>query len=101
MKNRSPDLFDNDGFLLYGREWDRGVAEELARFQGIGDLKEDHWKVIDYIRAYYLEHDRAPMIRKLCQVTKLSLGQIYALFPLGPAEGACKIAGLKKLDGCS
>ena len=28
------------------------------------------------------------------------LKEIYELFPLGPAKGACKIAGLPKPDGC-
>ena len=93
-------IVDSMGFLVAETEWTREIALELAKIQGINELTEAHWKVLDYIRNYYLEHDRAPMIRKLCQVTGLRLQQIYALFPLGPAEGACKIAGLQKLDGC-
>ena len=30
----------------------------------------------------------------------LRLREIYELFPMGPAKGACKIAGLPKPDGC-
>ena len=32
--------------------------------------------------------------------TGLRLKEIYELFPLGPARGACRVAGLPKPDGC-
>jgi len=41
-----------------------------------------------------------PMIRKLCKSTGFKLNEIYALFPSGPAKGACKVAGLPKPTGC-
>jgi TusE/DsrC/DsvC family sulfur relay protein len=47
-----------------------------------------------------IEDDMAPMVRKICQHTGLRLREIYDLFPMGPAKGACKIAGLPKPDGC-
>jgi len=40
------------------------------------------------------------MIRKMCKDTGLDLKKIYALFPSGPAKGACKLAGLSKPTGC-
>ena len=48
----------------------------------------------------YREFEIAPMIRKMCKETGLSLRQIYELFPSGPAKGACKVAGLPKPTGC-
>jgi tRNA 2-thiouridine synthesizing protein E len=63
-------------------------------------LTEKHWAVITCIREHYLAHGMAPMIRALCQHTGLRLREIYALFPSGPAKGACKVAGLPKPDGC-
>ena len=97
---RNMNLIDEKGYLVEGAGWDKDIALKLAEFQGINSLSAEHWKVLDYIRNYFEEHDRAPMIRKLVQVTGLSLGEIYSLFPLGPAQGACKIAGLRKLEGC-
>ncbi len=92
---------NEEGFLIKPEEWDRQVAEILARAEeGIAELTEDHWAVINYIREYYKEKKMAPMIRKLCQHTGFSLRYIYQLFPSGPAKGACKIAGLPKPDGC-
>ena len=40
------------------------------------------------------------MIRTICKETNLKLKDIYVLFPLGPARGACRVAGLPKPDGC-
>ncbi|UCF77871.1 MAG: TusE/DsrC/DsvC family sulfur relay protein [Candidatus Eiseniibacteriota bacterium] len=92
---------NEEGFLLNHEEWGREVAETLAREEeGLEVLTDDHWKVVSYIRDYYLEKNLAPMIRRLCQNTGFQLRYIYELFPSGPAKGACKIAGLPKPDGC-
>jgi TusE/DsrC/DsvC family sulfur relay protein len=92
---------NEDGFLVHPEEWDRKVAEILAREEeGIENLTDEHWAVIDYIRQYYLENSNAPMVRSLCKATQFSLKRIYELFPSGPAKGACKLAGLPKPDGC-
>lgn len=91
---------DEEGFLKNPDEWDDEVAVMLARADGIEEMSEKHWAVVRYIREYYLEHHIAPMIRKLCQNTGLRLKEIFELFPLGPARGACKVAGLPRPDGC-
>jgi len=91
---------DEDGFIQDPERWDEEVAKALAETEDIKELTEDHWKVINYIRQYYLQFGVAPMIRKLCKETGFKLKQIYDLFPSGPAKGACKIAGLPKPTGC-
>ena len=89
------------GFLVRPEEWSEDVALFLARDQeGLSALGADHWAVIRYIRAFYLEHGLAPMIRKMCKATRLTLKTLYVLFPSGPAKGACKVAGLPRPDGC-
>jgi tRNA 2-thiouridine synthesizing protein E len=91
---------DEEGFLVDFEDWTNNAAAILASEQGIKELTEEHWQVIKYLREYYKEFKIAPMIRKLCKDTGLSLKQIYELFPSGPARGACKIAGLPKPTGC-
>jgi TusE/DsrC/DsvC family sulfur relay protein len=92
---------NEEGFLINHEDWEKDVAEALAREEeGIDNLTEDHWSVIHYIRDYYLEKNLAPMVRKLCKNTGFQLRYIYELFPSGPAKGACKVAGLPKPDGC-
>lgn len=91
---------DEDGFLQDPEVWNEDVARDFAGTEAVEDLTDDHWKVIHYLRNYYLEFGIAPMIRKLCKETGFKLKQIYDLFPSGPAKGACKLAGLPKPTGC-
>jgi tRNA 2-thiouridine synthesizing protein E len=91
---------DEDGFIQEPDQWNKDVAKALASTEGVDDLTEDHWKVVEYLRHYYLEFGVAPMIRKLCKESGFPLKRIYELFPSGPAKGACKVAGLPKPTGC-
>lgn len=91
---------DEDGFILEPTEWNEKVAAALASTEGVDTLTDEHWKVVNYLRNYFLQFGVAPMIRKLCKETGCDLKTIYALFPSGPAKGACKVAGLPKPTGC-
>lgn len=92
---------NEEGFLAQPESWNAAVAAALARQEeGLDGLTPEHWKVIDFIRSFYLETQMAPMVRKVCQASGFTLKRIYELFPSGPAKGACKLAGLPKPDGC-
>lgn len=91
---------DEDGFIEDPAVWSEPLAVAIAKIEDVENLSEDHWKVINYLRTYYLQFGIAPMIRKLCKETGYDLKTIYELFPSGPAKGACKIAGLPKPTGC-
>lgn len=91
---------DEDGFIVNPELWNEEVAKAFAKEEGIEELTEEHWKVINYLRDYYQQFQVAPMIRKLCKETGFNLKKIYELFPSGPAKGACKLAGLPKPTGC-
>ena len=91
---------DGNGFLTTPEIWDEELARIIANQDGITELTERHWDVIKVIRQNYEEKGMAPMIRQICKTTGLKLREIYELFPLGPARGACRVAGLPKPDGC-
>ncbi len=91
---------DEDGFIVNPEQWDENVAAYFCKDEGIEELTDEHWKVINYLRDYYQQFEVAPMIRKLCKETGCNLKKIYELFPSGPAKGACKVAGLPKPTGC-
>ena len=91
---------DEDGFMEEPEEWNEAIAKALATTEGVDDLREEHWKLVHYLRDYYLKFGIAPMIRKLCKETGFPLKKVYELFPSGPAKGACKVAGLAKPTGC-
>lgn len=91
---------DEDGFLVSLDQWNEEVALFLAKEEGVEELTEDHWKLINYLKGYFAEYGIAPMVRKMTKESGYSLKEIYDLFPSGPAKGACKIAGLPKPTGC-
>ena len=91
---------DEDGFIedfaCYNESWVRLVKKE----EGIDELNEEHWKVINILQDYYKKNGIAPMVRILSKLTGFKLKHIYELFPSGPGKGACKMAGLPKPTGC-
>ncbi|MEW6290312.1 MAG: TusE/DsrC/DsvC family sulfur relay protein [Thermodesulfobacteriota bacterium] len=92
---------DEDGFLTKGmEEWNQGWVEYVKALEGITDLTDEHWKVINALQDYYKKNGIAPMVRILSKTTGFPLKRIYELFPSGPGKGACKMAGLPKPTGC-
>lgn len=92
--------FDGDGFLTTPEKWNDEIAIAIAREDGIEEMNEKHWAIVRVIRSNYEEKGMAPMVRTICKETGVKLREIYELFPLGPARGACRVAGLPKPDGC-
>jgi len=76
--------------------WDRQVAMELARMIEIWPLSGDHWKVVDFVRDYYLKYTYGPSVYKISRGTGFRLQHLFELFPCknGIRWGAYLIAGL-------
>jgi len=91
---------DEDGFIQEPQKWNKEVAEDIAKTENAYPMTEEHWKLVNYLRDYYLKFEIAPPIRMVVKQTGLDLKKIYVLFPGGPAKGACKVAGLPKPTGC-
>jgi tRNA 2-thiouridine synthesizing protein E len=91
---------DEDGFIQEPDKWNKEVAEDLAKTENAYPMNEEAWRLVNYLRDYYIKYEIAPPVRMLTKQTKLDLKRIYELFPGGPAKGACKIAGLPKPTGC-
>lgn len=97
---------DDDGYLVNLEDWDKAVAEALAKEDGV-DLTEAHWEVINFLRDYYEKYQIAPMIKILVKEIGKVMGPekgntkyLYELYPAGPAKQACRYAGLPKPTGC-
>ncbi len=91
---------DADGHLANRAEWNEAVAKELAKEEGIVELTERHWKVINFMRKEFEAKGDAPSIRRLTKESGVDTKELYALFPKGPAKKAAKIGGLPKPKGC-
>lgn len=91
---------DKDGFMIDPALWNDQVAAVIAGEEGIAQMSDKHWGIVNFIRTYWKEHDLAPPVRLICKELGVSVRDLYKLFTSGPARGACRIAGLPKPDGC-
>ena len=91
---------DEEGFLLDSGQWTRAIGEEIARANGIPELSDRHWQVVDFMRDRYLTEGVAPSIRTLGKASGVPVKELYALFPKGPAKLAAKVGGIPKPRGC-
>ena len=91
---------DDEGFLQSPEQWTREIGEEIARENGIAELTDRHWQVVDFMRETYLRDGAAPSIRTLGKASGVPIKELYQLFPKGPAKLAAKIGGIPKPRGC-
>jgi tRNA 2-thiouridine synthesizing protein E len=92
--------FDDEGFMTDQTQWNKEIAAVLAEEQGVGELTDRHYAVIDFMRKEVEEKGTAPSIRRLTKQSGVPTKELYALFPGGPAKKAALIGGLKKPQGC-
>ena len=90
----APVEVDGEGFLQDPDQWSRDIGTEIAAQNGIAELSDRHWQVIDYMRKTYLGTGAALSIRTLGKASGVPIKELYQLFPKGPAKLAAKIAGI-------
>jgi dissimilatory sulfite reductase related protein len=93
-------VLDEDGFLVNPESWSEKVAEILAKEDGLTELNEGHWRILGFLREYYLANGKAPLNAELKKGTGLTMAEIQACFPGGIRKGARRLAGLPNLKGC-
>ncbi len=89
-----------EGFMIDPNQWTKEMAEILARQEGIDVLTPEHWRIIDFCRTTGLASGKAPTLRQITVGTGISIKDLFALYPKGPAKKVAKIAGLGKPEGC-
>ena len=92
--------FNEEGYMINTHAWTPEIAKVLALQEGIEELTEAHWKIIDFCRASATESGNSPTLRQITTGTGISTKELFALFPKGPAKKVSKIAGLGKPEGC-
>jgi len=97
---------DAEGYLAQLDEWSEEVASYLAEQDDL-QLTDEHWKLLNWIRAYYQENGTAPNLRVMQKLLKDELGdewadkkRLFELFPYGPAKQGARYAGMPKPTGC-
>ena len=96
----APVDLDPEGFFRDPEQWTPEMAPDIARENGIDELTDRHWQVMNFMRSTYLETGSAPTVRSLGKASGVPIKELYQLFPKGPAKLAAKIAGIPKPRGC-
>jgi dissimilatory sulfite reductase related protein len=91
---------NDEGFMTNPNEWDKDIAVQLAKEEGITELSPEHWKIIDYCRQSATTTGAAPTLRAITIGSGISTKEMFTLFPKGPAKKVAKISGLGKPEGC-
>jgi tRNA 2-thiouridine synthesizing protein E len=91
---------DAEGFMTNPEQWNEQIAQAIAAEHGIPQLTDRHWLVVKFMRDRYRATGTAPTIRSLGKESGVSIKELYALFPKGPAKLAAKIGGIPKPKGC-
>ena len=93
-------VFDAGGFVEDPSQWNEELCEEIARRIGVEELEEDHWTVIRWARANYLEHGKSPNIRAITKGSGVPTKRLYGLFVKAPGKATARCAGIPKPAGC-
>lgn len=93
---------DDQGYLVDPETWNDAVAEAIALQEGL-HLSAEHYKILQFIRRYYEEHQIAADARFVIKYLADELGykdkarqRLYELFPYGYMQQVCKIAGMRR-----
>lgn len=90
---------NEEGYLTNFSQWDKTIATEIAKEEGIAELGSKHWQIIDYLQEQ--NKKEIPLsIRKIGKSGVVDIEEFYALFPQGPLKKATKIAGIPKPASC-
>jgi tRNA 2-thiouridine synthesizing protein E len=90
----------DSGFLVNIDDWNEGVAEVIAKEEGI-DLTQEHWDVINYLRDEFINNagnqpNNRNMLKDIGKIwgRKIASKDLYNLFPGNPSKQAGRIGGL-------
>jgi TusE/DsrC/DsvC family sulfur relay protein len=91
---------DAEGFMTEPEQWNERIAQAIAAENGVPELTDRHWLVVNFMRERFLSTGTAPSIRALGKESGVPIKELYGLFPKGPAKLAAKIGGIPKPKGC-
>lgn len=98
------------GWLEDLSEWTEEIAVKIAdEVEGIEELTEEHWDIINLTRKAFYENSQVAEPRKFMKMMKAEFGKdrssnkyIFSFFPKGGLiKSANKVAGLPRPKGCS
>ena len=91
---------NEEGYFTNSDQWSEAMATVIAQEDGLGELTDGHWKVINFLRQDYKEKGTMPTVRRVKNAGGIPTKDLYDLFPGGPLKKSSKIAGLPKPASC-
>jgi len=91
---------DDEGFMTEYDEWNEEIGRELASRIGLGDLTDEHWAAVHFLRTDFAEQGETATLRRVSKVGGIPTKQLFVLFPKKPAKKMAYVAGLPKPKGC-
>lgn len=88
-----------DGYLTDVSQWNKEIAIEIAKQEGIEELTDKHWAVINWLQEQ-VKNGVALSVRSIKKSGVVDIKEFYALFPGGPLKVSTKIAGVPKPKSC-
>ncbi len=93
---------DANGFLVDVADWTEELAVIIAKSEGIEDLTEKHWDLVNYLRDEYINNgSNQPNMRNIVKAMQkkwndksVNAKSLYDLYPKNPDKEASKIGGL-------
>jgi tRNA 2-thiouridine synthesizing protein E len=90
---------DEEGYMTDSSQWTKEVAAEIAKEEGIEELTDTHYAVLEFIRQKVSE-GATLTIRAIGKSGHTDIKGFYKLFPGAPLKKATKIAGVPKPSSC-
>jgi len=86
---------DEEGFLTDPNNWNETIARKIAEEEGIPQLNDEQFKIVEALRQHYLVHSTFPILASVCRKAgSRTRDCVYRAF-INPMK-AWKIAGLPK-----
>jgi tRNA 2-thiouridine synthesizing protein E len=86
---------DEEGFLAANEKWDKDVARILAEHEGIAQLDDEKFKIVQVLREHYNKFQSFPILGKICRAAGNRSKDCVNKEFVNPMT-AWKIAGLPK-----
>ena len=90
---------NEEGYFTNSAQWTKEVAAAVAADEGIEELSDKHYEVLEFIRAK-VEKSENLSIRSIGKSGITDIKGFYQLFPGAPLKKATKIAGVAKPASC-
>jgi tRNA 2-thiouridine synthesizing protein E len=90
---------NDEGYFTNPSQWTREVAAEIAKEEGIAELTDKHYEVLEFLRNKQASGDQLT-IRGINKSGVVDVKTFYQMFPGAPLKKSTKIAGIPKPTSC-